>query len=115
MFKILIFLLVKICSGNNIDVDWTTVSVANAIADKYQTGCTVLLQPDNATWEENRRTFSVAKLLSKTYDFSKTLRVATFQQYMDHVSYRYNVNRCSKMLHIVYGFDRNIKSQMEKV
>lgn len=115
MFRILIFLvLFRLCKGNK-DIDWTTVNIANAIIDKYQTGCTVLLQPDNATWVENRRTFSVAKLLAKTYEYSKTFRVATFEQYMNHVSYRYNVNRCSKMLHIVYGFDWNVQKQMEKV
>lgn len=112
---LLLLLFERTLQESVLEADERTVYVANALADYHMTGCTVLLQPDNATWLEQRRTFRVAKMLSSSFFYSKTTIVKTFQEYMEHVAYRYNSHRCAKMLHILYGQDEKVRNQLEKV
>lgn len=124
MLKIVIFLIVILrLTGNCVkdvwEVESTVVKISNAFADKYSTRCTVLLGPDNPTWEDQRKIFCIAKLLFNNFLYSKSLKIVTFEQFAKEYSSEnffaiYNYH-CSKMLSVVYGFNSNAGNQLREV
>lgn len=111
---VLTMLLLNVCRGDMTDIvqeDIKIVNLSNAIAERYLTRCAVLLNADDATLEEQRRHFRIAKMLSSTM----FVVVKTFTQYFEHVEYRYNTHRCPKMFNIICSLDKTAKENLEKV
>ena len=120
MIKVMFLFLLAGNSGNgSFSTHELIVQISNVVADKFLTRCTIYIYSDNATQEEERRTFQMAKMFSDNFVYSKTTRVMTFDQFLNQAKMikanRFVSDRCSKMLHVINGVDINVKTQLEKV
>ncbi|KAL0269927.1 UNVERIFIED_CONTAM: hypothetical protein PYX00_007508 [Menopon gallinae] len=96
VFSILLFLPSESCQ-----VDITTAAeVTKAIADWFQVPCIVVLRPAETSVKEEHELFTVLKIMFEN-DRMKGVSVKNIEE--EHISHRYNRQRCPQMLQIIYG------------
>lgn len=96
-----IFLVLLFLSRKSCQVDVTTAAhVSKAVADLFESSCIVLFRPNGASLKEDHELFGILKIM---FENERTKSVAIKDMKKDDISYRYNRQRCSQMIHVIYG------------
>lgn len=120
MFAVLLIILFinetkSLRMADTLPYDILITNVTNAVSDHFLTRCLTVITANNSTAKEALRNFRITKMLSMDYKFGKSVVVKTFTQYRDHIKFRYNKNRCAKVLNIILGGDDLVKRELEMV